>query len=53
MWIHCLFPDAIAFTTAKQSMDNRNLVEIYKAGLRQIPIPLGCRRFSRINRETS
>ena len=32
------YPVALAFTTAEQSMDNRNLVEIYKAGLRQVPI---------------
>lgn len=32
------YPVALAFTTAKQSMDNRNLVEIYKAGIRQIPV---------------
>ncbi len=32
------YPVALAFTTAKQSMDNQNLVEIYKAGLRQVPV---------------
>jgi hypothetical protein len=32
------YPLALAFTTAKQSMDNTNLVGMYKAGLKQIPI---------------
>lgn len=32
------YPVALAFTTAKQSMDNRSLTEIYKAGLRQVPV---------------
>ena len=32
------YPVALAFTVARQSMDNHNLVEIYKAGLRQVPI---------------
>ncbi|NLJ49551.1 MAG: hypothetical protein GX428_08205 [Candidatus Atribacteria bacterium] len=32
------YPVALAFTVAKQSFDNRNLVEIYKAGLTQVPI---------------
>jgi hypothetical protein len=32
------YPVALAYTTAKQSMDNKNLVKIYKEGLRQIPI---------------
>jgi hypothetical protein len=41
LWLFFLiiaYPVALAFTMAKQSMDNRNLVEIYKAGLRQIPV---------------
>mgnify|MGYP000869683809 CR=1 FL=1 len=41
LWLFFLiiaYPVALAFTTAKQSMDNRNLVEIYKAGLKQIPV---------------
>jgi len=40
LWLFFLiiaYPVALAFTAAKQTMDNRNLVEIYKAGLRQIP----------------
>jgi len=40
LWLFFLiiaYPVALAFTAANQSMDNRNLVEIYKAGLRQIP----------------
>jgi hypothetical protein len=32
------YPVALVYTTAKQSMDNRNLVEIYKAGLKQVPV---------------
>jgi hypothetical protein len=32
------YPVALAFTTAQQSMDNHNLVEIYKAGVNQIPV---------------
>jgi hypothetical protein len=32
------YPVALAFTAAGQSMNNRNLVEIYKAGLTQVPI---------------
>lgn len=32
------YPVALAYTSAKQSMDNNSLVEIYKAGLRQFPV---------------
>ena len=32
------YPVALAITSAKQSMDNRNLIEIYKAGLTQVPV---------------
>jgi hypothetical protein len=32
------YPVALAYTTAKQSMDNRTLTKIYKAGLTQVPI---------------
>src|SRR5271157_591545 len=32
------YPVALAFTASKQSMDNRNLAEIYKAGLMQVPV---------------
>ena len=32
------YPVALAFTTSKQSMSNSNLVEIYKAGLSQVPV---------------
>jgi len=32
------YPVALAYTAAKQSMDNRNLAEIYKEGLKQVPV---------------
>jgi hypothetical protein len=32
------YPVALAFTTAKQSMSNKSLTEIYKKGLLQVPV---------------
>lgn len=32
------YPVCLAFTAARQSMSNRNLAEIYKAGLAQVPV---------------
>jgi hypothetical protein len=32
------YPVALAYTAAEQSLDNRDLVQIYKAGLKQVPI---------------